>query len=173
MDNIVLIGFMGSGKSSVGRYLARKFQWKFIDTDQYIENREGRKISRIFSEDGEEAFRRMETEVLKELIADGAEHIVLAVGGGLPVRKENRDLLKRFGTVFYLKATLDTLERRLSGDTSRPLLQGGSLREKIAQMMEQRGQIYRSLADCEIRTDKESFEKIGQAIQEYRKETAS
>lgn len=164
MKNIVLIGFMGSGKSSVGRFFATHHRMKQIDTDQYIENREKRKISQIFETDGEEAFRRMETDTVKELLQTEKKDIILSVGGGLPMREENRALLKEFGTVIYLKASVDTLEHRLSFDKSRPLLQGGNLREKIETLMAKREQVYEDLADYVILTDGKGISTVEREI---------
>lgn len=158
MNNIVLIGFMGCGKSTFGKWLARAEKRKFIDTDDYIEELEGKKIKDIFAQEGEEYFRQLETKALKKLLDENTD-MVLAVGGGLPVRKENRELLKNEKTV-YLRATIDTLEKRLKGDTKRPLLAGGNVREKIATLMEKRSDIYEETADVIIDTDDLRFEDI-------------
>lgn len=163
MKNIVLIGFMGSGKSTLGKYLAKKYNMKQIDTDWYIENKYNMAISDIFNEYGETRFREMETECINDLINDNGKYIV-SVGGGLPVKEVNRPLLKKLGFVVYLKATVDTLEKRLSGDTKRPLLQGGSLRDKITNLMEQRETIYEEVADLIVNTDNKKFEEIEELI---------
>ena len=97
MKNIVLMGFMGAGKTTVGKRLAKALSCEFIDTDERIEKEQGRKISDIFAEDGEQAFRDMETDLLKRL-QDSKDAFVLSIGGGMPVREENRALLRKIGT---------------------------------------------------------------------------
>lgn len=164
MSNIILIGFMGCGKSSVGEYFKAK-GYGLIDTDTYIEKKMKMTVSEIFSENGEEYFRQAETDTIKELIVKGIDHYVIAVGGGLTVREENRELLHKLGKVVYLTATVDTLESRLKGDTKRPLLKQGQLRERIQALMEARQDIYVSAADYMVSTDDKNFEKIAQEIQ--------
>ena len=163
MGNVILIGFMGCGKSSIGRCMAKE-GYELIDTDEYIENRTGRIIKDIFAEDGEQAFRLMETDAVRELIGLGKNNLVIAVGGGLPVKEENRPLLKELGTVVYLKATVDSLEKRLERDTTRPLLQGGNVRDKIETLMAARADIYDETADVYVDTDDRSFESIVEEI---------
>ena len=134
MKHIILIGFMGSGKSTMGRLIANKFQYAFVDTDHYIEKKEGRKISEIFTDDGEEYFRNLETEVLKELL-DSEEKKVLALGGGTPLRAENRELLKKNGNVIFLKVTSEDAYQRLKDDSERPLLQVEDPKKKIQEIL--------------------------------------
>ncbi|MDO5539280.1 MAG: shikimate kinase [Eubacteriales bacterium] len=165
MDNIILIGFMGAGKSTIGRKLARDGRFVFVDTDDKIEEEQQEKISHIFETKGEAYFRDLETQALKDLLSCKMR-MVIAVGGGLPMREENRRLLKELGTVIYLKAEIDTLVSRLTGDTSRPKLRGGSLREKIETLMQQREAIYLETADEEIFTDEKEPEKIAKEIKE-------
>ena len=164
MKNIILIGFMGSGKSTVGKFVANNNNMKQIDTDWYIESKQNRKISEIFETDGEEAFRRMETDCIKELLKNVDNKYIVSVGGGLPMKEENRGLLHQLGTIVYLKAEISTLEKRLSGDKKRPLLQGGELHDKIASLMEKRESVYEELADIIVQTDNKSFEDIENEI---------
>ena len=117
MSNIVLMGFMGAGKTTIGKELAKALGYEFIDTDERIEREQGRKISDIFSEDGEEVFRQMETDLLKNL-QNSEDKFVLSIGGGMPVREENRSLLRSLGTVVYLKTSKEEILRRVSGDTN-------------------------------------------------------
>ena len=98
-NNLILIGYMGCGKSSVGHQLSDFFSAPFLDTDQLIEKKEGCSIKEIFSRQGEEAFREMETECLKELLNQRIQGTIISVGGGLPLREENRKLLNRLGQV--------------------------------------------------------------------------
>ena len=122
MNNIILIGFMGCGKSTVGFRLSYRLRRVLEDTDKLIERKEGRSISDIFALKGEDAFRRMETACLRELLLSQEEKII-ATGGGLPMRQENHALLKQLGTVIYLRISAKNVWERLKGDTSRPLLQ--------------------------------------------------
>ena len=128
-DNIILTGFMGSGKTSVGIRLSYRMKQTMIDTDKWIEQRQKMSVSEIFAAYGESAFRKMETDCLKELIRT-ADHQIISVGGGLPMRKENHALLKELGKVFYLKITSEAVYERLKSDTTRPLLQVENPKEK-------------------------------------------
>lgn len=157
--NIILIGYMGSGKSTVGRKAARAVEYTFLDTDALIEKEEGMTISKLFEEKGEPYFREKETETICRLMAEPKGNII-ATGGGLPMKEGNAKLLKELGTVIYLKAETDTLMKRLSGDTARPLLQNGDLREKIETMLAIRGPVYEAAADLVLQTDKMSFYEI-------------
>ena len=154
--NIILIGFMGSGKTTFGRWISTSHSMKFIDTDEYIEKKYNKLIKDIFRESGEEAFRNMETQAVREL-ADSCDN---CVGGGLPVRDINRRLLKELGIVVYLKTEVDELVKRLSKDTSRPLLAGGNLREKIESLMTAREALYKDAADVIVKTDGRRFEDM-------------
>ncbi|MBQ7864260.1 MAG: shikimate kinase [Lachnospiraceae bacterium] len=157
--NIILIGYMGSGKSTVGRKAARAVEYNFLDTDALIEKEEGMTIAKLFEEKGEPYFREKETETIRKLIAEPKGNII-ATGGGLPMKEGNAELLKELGTVIYLKAGTDTLLKRLSGDTARPLLKNGDLREKIETMLAIRGPVYEATADLVLQTDNMSFYEI-------------
>lgn len=152
LKNIILIGFMGAGKTTLGRQLAKQLGVPFVDTDERIEQGQGRKISDMFDKEGEAYFRRLETEQLEELAAIKKRRVI-SVGGGLPVQEQNHALLKELGRTVYLKAEKETLIQRLSGDTSRPLLKGGGLEEKIDRLMSERGHIYEMVADVTVHTD--------------------
>lgn len=157
--NIVLIGFMGSGKTTFGRWIAKKYKMDFCDTDEYIERKQGRSIKDIFAQDGEEVFRNMETETVRELAGE-MRNTVFSVGGGLPVREENRALLRGLGTVVYLLASEEELCRRLAKDESRPLLSGADIRTRIHTLMDARADIYKDAADIMIHTDGVEFEDM-------------
>lgn len=161
--NIILIGFMGAGKTTVGAVLAKKLNQPLFDTDQLIEKQEGMSVSRIFELYGEGEFRRLETEMLKKNLSGDW---VLSVGGGLPLKEENRQLLKRAGTVVYLRVQPETVLKRLKGDRSRPLLQGGDAREKIEFLLKQRSPVYEEGADIVVDVDDKTPEDIGQEILE-------
>ena len=157
--NIILVGYMGSGKSTVGKKAAKALAYTFLDTDSLIEQAEGMTISKLFEEKGEPYFREQETETIRRLMEEPKGNII-ATGGGLPMREGNDKLLKELGTVIYLKAETETLMKRLSGDTARPLLQNGDLREKIDTMLAIRGPVYERVADVILETDNMSFYEI-------------
>ena len=161
--NLVLIGFMGSGKTSVGLKLSYKLKMPVEDTDKLIERREGKSIRQIFEEEGEEVFRKKETELLGEL-ADRQGRVIYSVGGGTPVREENRKLLRQLGTVVYLQISPETVYERLKGDTTRPLLQCENPLEKIRELMESRKEAYESCADIIIAVDLLDMEEILEQI---------
>ena len=160
---IILMGFMGCGKTSTGKALSESRHIPLLDTDQMIEERAGKTISRIFEEEGEASFRDRETALLKELNEDPPE-CILSIGGGMPVREENRPLLKSLGEIIYLTASDEELVRRLQGDATRPLLAGGDLPGRIASLKAAREDIYRSLADRIIATDGLSPEETAAGI---------
>lgn len=157
--SIVLVGCMGAGKSCVGKAIAKKYEIDFVDTDQLIEKKEGCKISMIFEEKGETYFRELEHNCIKELSESGRT-MVISVGGGLPVREDNRDYLKKAGVVLYLKAKADTLAGRLVNDKDRPLLKAGKSAEHIQALLDKRGSIYESVADYIIETDNLNINEI-------------
>lgn len=159
MGNVILIGFMGSGKTTVGLRLSYRLRQAVIDTDKEIEKEEKRTISDIFAQDGEEYFRAKETGCLRKMVSSLNNHIISA-GGGLPMREENRRLLHELGKVFYLRADAETIYDRLKGDTTRPLLQGSDPMTKIRTLMEQRDVYYMEAADAVIQVDGKSFEQI-------------
>lgn len=152
---IILVGFMGSGKTTVGKGLAKELHIPFLDTDDMIEKEEGRSISDIFAQDGQEYFRVAETALLRRLSEDESMGpFVLSCGGGIVLREENRTLLKKIGPVILLSCSLDTYEKRLSGDTVRPNLRGeGTLREKISRLLSEREESYRDASDVVIQND--------------------
>ena len=163
MKNIVLMGFMGAGKTTIGKKLAKALEYEFIDTDEWIEKEQGRKISNIFAEDGEVVFRDMETDLLRRL-QNSEEKFVLSVGGGMPVREENRALLRNLGIVIYLKTSKEEIIRRVSGDKNRPLLQDGDLEEKVTSLMNAREQIYVETAHVDVITDGKTPSKVVENI---------
>lgn len=159
MNNIVLIGFMGSGKTSFGHWLMENVGLDFADTDEYIEQQQQRRIKDIFATDGEEFFRNLETEAL-EHFTQGRCDMVLSVGGGVPVREINRKLMREVGVVVYLRARVETLVSRLSGDNTRPLLAAANPEERIRELMEARSEMYLDAADIIIDTDGKSFNTV-------------
>lgn len=164
MSNIILIGFMGAGKTTVGKRLSSELGLVLIDTDQRIEEEQQRSISDIFAAEGEAYFRQLETQQLKKLIQE--EQAVISVGGGLPVQSVNQPLLKQLGRTIYLKARKETLVKRLQGSTTRPLLQGGRLEEKIASLMEAREAVYEKVADVILETDDKTLNEVAESVKE-------
>lgn len=162
MSSIVLIGFMGAGKTTVGKELAKN-GFEFIDTDAYIERCEKMSISEIFAQKGEAYFRQAETNALKTLLAQ-EKQFVISCGGGMPLREENRKLLKKLGMVVYLKIRPETVLARLKGDTTRPLLQGDDSGEKVRTLMAQREVCYMSGADCVLSVDQKTPGELARQI---------
>lgn len=159
MKHIILIGFMGSGKSTMGKLVANKLGWTFVDTDHYIEKKEGRTINAIFADDGEEYFRSLETEALKELL-EAEEQNVLALGGGTPLRPENRALLKDAGYVIFLKVSPEEAYQRLKNDTERPLLKVSDPKEKIKELLDFRNPIYEAAADYVLLEENKTLDDV-------------
>ncbi|RKM61095.1 shikimate dehydrogenase [Butyrivibrio sp. CB08] len=163
--NIILEGFMGSGKTTVSEILADKLDLDILDTDKAIEETEGRAITDIFREDGEEAFRNMETELLDTIVSDHWRDMVISLGGGLPVREENRKLLAEAGKVIYLRTSPEEVYKRIMGDTTRPLLQTEDPLARIRELQDARSELYELAADIVIDTDgKEPLEVASEII---------
>lgn len=162
-DNIVLTGFMGAGKTTVGKLLSERYGYTFIDTDQYIEEKCGCTIAELFSKKGEAYFRQLETDILKELNAS-LTHAVLSTGGGLPLREENAAELATLGTVIYLQITPEEVISRLSGDNTRPLLSGDDPEQKVRDLLTYRTPLYERAADLTIPVTKLTPEYIVEEI---------
>lgn len=162
-NNIILVGYMGSGKTTIGKYISEKYGYEFIDTDDYIVKKEGMSINDIFAVKGEEYFRRFETETLKEL-GSSLHNAVISTGGGLPMRDENRKLLEAMGTVYYLKTGADTIFKRVSGNAERPLLKCENPYEKICDMLKEREPKYMLCADMVLCTDDKDVKQLADAI---------
>lgn len=160
--NIFLVGLMGAGKTTVGRILARKLDKRFIDSDHEIEARTGASIPVIFEFEGEEGFRKRESEVICDLTAQS--DIVLATGGGAILRPENREYLKTRGTVIYLRASVSSILQRTGHDKNRPLLQTANPRERIEQLAREREPYYLEVADFVIETGRPNVQSMVQTI---------
>lgn len=154
MQSLVLVGLPGSGKSTVGRSLARRLNLPFSDSDHVIEQRLGCSIRDFFAREGEARFRDIEQEVLTELAA--AEPRVLATGGGAVLREANRAVLRGAGHVLYLRSAPEELWRRLRHDTQRPLLQVSDPQGKLRQLYDERDPFYRETAHFVIETGRPS-----------------
>ncbi len=151
--NIYLVGLMGAGKSTVGRKLAKLLLLDFIDTDQLIEQRTGVSISHIFEIEGEVGFRNRESKILSGI--SNARQAVIATGGGIISRAENRRIMRKHGQVVYLRAPLKILWQRLQYCQNRPLLRHAEPKAKLTQLMLERDPLYADEADIivEIGTD--------------------
>ena len=159
MKNIYLVGFMGSGKSTVGKILAEKLNMNFIDIDKLIEEKEGMEIKDIFEQKGESYFRELERKQIEAIVKQ--EGLVVSTGGGLGANLDNMNLIKKNGDVVWLDVSLNTVLDRLKNDQDRPLLKQST--EKIKQLFEERKNVYR-LANIRINADKKTPSQIVEEI---------
>jgi shikimate kinase len=160
-DNILLIGFMGAGKTTIARALGKAAGFRIIDLDAMIVERRGRAIAEIFSSEGEEAFRDYESEALRSLAP--LSHAVVATGGGVIGRQENREFLRSLGAVVYLRASWETLSARLAASDDRPLADPAAGLEKARQLWLRRLPLYEQ-AEIIIDTDEKSPAEVARAI---------
>jgi len=170
MGRIILEGFMGSGKSTYGQILSKEFLLSFADTDKEIEKAEGCSISSIFERKGEKYFRDLETSYLEKLsVSDICKDGVVSLGGGMPVREENRSLLRKCGTVVYIRASRELLKERLRDRSAkRPLLKGENVDEKVDSLMDEREELYLDAADQVVDIDgKEIYQVINELKRIY------
>lgn len=152
---LALIGMPGGGKSTVGRHLARRLGWGFVDSDALIERRIGEPIRSYFEREGEERFRDIEQSVIEELTNQGGPRVV-ATGGGACLREANRQALHTRCTVVYLRSTPEELHRRLRHDTQRPLLQVGDPLARLRELYSQRDPLFRECSHFVIETGRPS-----------------
>lgn len=163
MKNIYLIGFMGSGKSSIGKSLGLLLDYRFVDTDSEIEKKYGQMIPSIFEKYGEKTFRTYETEVLKTLELGN----IVSTGGGIVESAENMNIMKKSGTVIYLQTTFDEIAKRLESDQSRPLWNKNPHKKK--ELYRRRNKLYLNCADYIIVTDEKSIEEVAKEIEYFLK----
>ncbi len=161
-SSIILVGPMGAGKSTIGRLIAVKLGYDFLDTDHVIEEKTGADIAWIFDVEGEAGFRDRETQVLKELSA--LRSTVIATGGGIVVREDNRRLLAKHSAVIYLKASLQQLVSRTAKDKKRPLLQVEDPVAKIKSLLSEREAFYSEVSGYVVETDRHSPRSTVQSI---------
>lgn len=169
--NVFLIGPMGSGKSAVGRLLARLLDAPFFDSDAEIERRTGVDISYIFEREGESGFREREREIIEELTA--LEPIVLATGGGAILRVENRQHLAERGHVVYLQTSVEQQVQRVRHARHRPLLENVDPGAKLEQLMQDRAALYHSIADSTVSTDGRKVQSVAEEIHRQLKRPAN
>ncbi len=151
-ENIILIGFMGCGKSTVGRELQHRLGYQLVDMDQVIEQRAGKPITAIFANEGEVTFREMETAVLKDLAQASEQRRIISTGGGVVGRPENRALLQRMGYVVWLDAPAPVILERTSKNRARPLLHTEDPAGKIRRLMAEREPLYQETAHLKLDT---------------------
>lgn len=156
--NLILIGMMGSGKTTMGKALARHLGKTFIDSDEEIQKRTGVTIPHIFDVEGEAGFRQREAAVIDDLI--GRDNMVLATGGGAVLADQNRAVLREGGIVVYLKASVHDLWQRTRHDRNRPLLQTEDPRAKLNMLFQQRDPLYREVADIVIQSGRQSVHAL-------------
>ena len=161
-QSLILVGPMGAGKSTIGKLLASILGLPFSDSDRVIEQKTGADIPWIFDVEGESGFRQRETSVLDELLQ--ADPMVVATGGGIVMKDENRNLLKGDGVVVYLTASVDQLVERTHKDKKRPLLQVDDPEAKIRELIALRDPLYREVADIIVQTDRRSPRAVAQEI---------
>lgn len=157
---IVLVGLMGSGKTTVGKRVAQELGYVFADSDELIAQRSGKTVREIFSEQGEPAFREIETEVIREVLCSGTSNVVLATGGGVVLSETNRHLLEDAATrVIWLQASVYDLVTRTKSGVGRPLLDGNA-EQTLHALSEQRDSLYQEVADVQIDTRGKSVAKV-------------
>ncbi len=159
--NIVLTGFMGTGKTAVGRHVADKLRVALRDIDSEIEKKAGKKIADIFTQEGESAFRKLESAVIAEIVKQ--DRIVIATGGGALIDSVNRKALEKNGMLICLRAKAGTLLERLKDDLTRPLLAGENLEQKMDRLMKERKAAY-DLCPIQIDTDGKTIVEVSEII---------
>ena len=166
--NLILIGYRATGKTTLAQLLAARLAWDWIDADVEIERRAGKSIAQIFAEEGEPAFRDLEAQVIADLAA--RPRLVLATGGGAPLRADNREAMHG-GKIVWLTARPETIHQRMSGDATtaarRPSLTDNSPLAEILQLLAVREPIYRALADLEVDTEDKTPERIADEILDW------
>lgn len=158
MKNIFLVGFMGTGKSTIARRMKQKYHMEIIEMDERIEKREGMRIPELFQTYGEEYFRNLETELLSEIQEE--ENLVVSCGGGAVLREKNVRKMKACGVVVLLTASPQTILKRVRNNNRRPLLEGKKTIQDIRELMEARRESYESAADIRICVDNKNSEDI-------------
>ena len=161
-SNIFLVGLMGSGKTTIGRALAKRLNLRFVDADHEIEARTGATIPLIFEIEGEASFRQREADVIRDLTAE--QGIVLATGGGAVLNEQSRRYLHERGTVIYLRASVNSILQRTSHDRNRPLLQTADPRARIEELSKQRAPLYEEVAHITIETGRPNVQSVVQNI---------
>lgn len=164
MKNIAFIGMMGSGKSTIGKKLSELLSdYSFVDTDELIVQHENMSINDIFAQEGEEYFRNIETEILKQTLHNKKQ--IISTGGGIILKEENRTLLKKNSIVIYLQASSNTLFERVKNNKDRPLLNVENMKSKIGNLLGQRKELYENCSTYIINTEEKTIESILKEIE--------
>ena len=170
MNHVVIIGFMGSGKTRVGKQLSRDLGLPFVDLEKLIVKKMNLSVREIFEKFGEPFFRALETREIKELI-ELDKPLVISIGAGLPIQEQNQKYLKDLGIVIYLKASVETLAKRLEGSSS--FHAGENLPEKIKKLLAVRDPVYEKMSDIQVVTGVKPFEglicEIKEKLENYQK----
>lgn len=151
MKNIILTGFMGSGKSTIGGYIEQKTAMPFIDTDKFIEENHSMTIREIFEKYGESYFREMETSAIKQLCE--TDNQIIATGGGIVTREENIQIMKRNGIIVFIDVPYDSICQRLAEDTTRPLINSEEKLKNMSNLLNARMPLYIGSADIIVKGD--------------------
>ncbi|MCD8009957.1 MAG: shikimate kinase [Lachnospiraceae bacterium] len=162
--NLFFIGFMGSGKTTISAAFSKRFSRNLIEADDIIVERAGMSVKDIFATQGEEAFRDMETQLCRELVE--LNDYVVSCGGGMPVRPQNVEYMKKNGFVVLLEARPETILDRVKGSDERPILNGHMNVDYIAELQQKRANAYRSAADIVVQTDGKSVDEIVEEVYE-------
>jgi shikimate kinase len=164
MASIVLIGFMGSGKTVVGQEIARRLGRSFVDTDAMVEAAAGMRVAEIFAHYGEARFRALERDAIAKVSTPGTVgDAVVATGGGAVLDPENRRQLKKIGPIVWLDADVESIMARVGSDTSRPLLRGTDVRARVRALLEERESAY-ATADHRVDTSRRSVTAVADAV---------
>lgn len=172
--NLILVGMMGSGKTTMGRLLAKHLGKSFVDSDEEIQKRTGVTVQHIFDVEGEAGFRQREMAAIADLVQH--DNMVLATGGGAVLAEQNRMMLQQNGIVIYLKAGVPDLWQRTRHDRNRPLLQTGDPQAKLTELHQQRDPLYQQAADIVMQSGKQSVHalmlRLADEIELFRKNNA-
>ncbi|MBB6631268.1 shikimate kinase [Clostridium algidicarnis] len=162
MSKLIFIGMPGAGKTTIGEAVSKEKEWRFIDTDKYIESREGSSISNIFKEKGELYFRDLEKNILKDF--EDKSNMVISTGGGLPIYNNNMEKLNSLGLTIFLDTPIDELVERIKKDNKRPLISQNHIKVELETLLKDRTQIYKKatiIIDCE---SKNKYDIINEVI---------
>ena len=164
MNHIVIIGFMGSGKTRVGKRLSKDLGLEFVEVDKVITKRMNLTVKDILRRFGEPFYRALETTTIKALIQD-EERKVISLGAGLPMQEQNKKYINQLGVVVYIKGSVDTLKKRLEGNNN-PLLEEDNSDEKIRKLLKQRDPVYAGFADIQVVTGVKTFDELIEEIKQ-------
>lgn len=165
MNHVVIIGFMGSGKTRVGKQLSKDLELPFADLEKMIVRKMDMTVREIYERFGEPFYRALETVAVKALLEDH-ERKVISVSAGLPLQEQNQKYLKELGTIIYIKGSLATLKKRLEGSRKDPVLDGDDREEKLKRLVKQTDPVYKKFCDIQAVTGEKSFEELIKEIEE-------